>query len=231
MANFDDQDEVLEEVAHELDIDPDELDIITNTALESFGAGDVYEIRFKHKPHGKTWSVVENDEVFHELAIEVVKQDLEQEPEIFNRSFIEQHINMDRLQHDLHSDVYSTNYDRLEEMNPEDFWREAEGFGMDAPEQEEDDEGNLEDLREPTSGEVDRLAEKITDEELRDPMRYLEDIYGEKEAVEQAIKIAGIDIDAAAEDAVDTDGAEHFLARYDGDYHTTPSGFVYWRDN
>ena len=46
-----------------------------------------------------------------------------------------------------------------------------------------------------------------------------------------AIEIAGIDIDAAADDAVDTDGWEHFLARYDGKSHETDSGLVYWRVN
>jgi hypothetical protein len=123
------------------------------------------------------------------------------------------------------------NYDRLEEMDAEEFWSEAESFGMDVPEQEEDEEGDLEELREPTSSEVDDLAEKLTDAELRDPMEYLEGIYGEKEAVEQAIKIAGIDIDAAAEDAIDTDGWQHFLARYDGNSDETKSGFVFWREN
>ena len=86
-------------------------------------------------------------------------------------------------------------------------------------------------LRDPTSSEIDDLADKLTDSQLRDPMQYLSDIYGDKEAVEQAIKIAGIDEDAAAEDAVDTDGWEHFLSRYDGNSSETASGFVYWRDN
>ena len=62
-------------------------------------------------------------------------------------------------------------------------------------------------------------------------MRYLEDIYGKEDAVKQAIEIAGIDYNAAAEDAVDTDGASHFLSSYDGDSYETPSGLVYWRHN
>ena len=62
-------------------------------------------------------------------------------------------------------------------------------------------------------------------------MDYLEDIYGKGDAVKQAIEIAGIDIDAAAEDAVDTDGAAHFLSSYDGNSYTTKGGLVYWRTN
>jgi len=62
-------------------------------------------------------------------------------------------------------------------------------------------------------------------------MAYLEKIYGSEDAVKQAIEIAGIDVNAAAEDAVDTDGPEHFVARYDGNYYTTKNGLVYWREN
>ena len=67
-------------------------------------------------------------------------------------------------------------------------------------------------------------------DQLKDPMDYLRDIYG-GDASKEAIRIAGIDIDAAAEDAVDTDGPEHFVARYDGKSHETRSRFVYWRTN
>jgi hypothetical protein len=229
MSDFDDRYEVLEEVARDLGIDPSELDIITNTALESFGAGDVYEIRFKHKPHGKTWNVVESEEVFRDLALEVVKQDLEQEPEIFEKSFLEQHINMDRLRRDLESDVLNSRIDDLTDLadrHPDDFWDEYEHEGLEAPEEDEDGE-----RPEPEQEQIEELAERQVEAQLRDPMSYLEDIYGREDAVKQAIEIAGIDIDAAAEDAVDTDGAEHFLARYDGNSHETSSGLVYWRDN
>ena len=51
------------------------------------------------------------------------------------------------------------------------------------------------------------------------------------EAVKQAIKAVGINVKAAAKDAVDTDGWQHFLAHYDGSSHTTDSGLVYWRTN
>ena len=44
-------------------------------------------------------------------------------------------------------------------------------------------------------------------------------------------EIAGIDIDAAAEEAVSTDGAAHFLSSYDGKTTLTKSGLVYWRTN
>jgi len=43
--------------------------------------------------------------------------------------------------------------------------------------------------------------------------------------------IGGIDVDAAAEEAVSTDGPENFLARYDGTINDGPGDIIYWRDN
>lgn len=223
-VDFSDQDDVLEEVARELDIPSYDLDIVTSTALESFGTGDVYEVRIKHNRNGKSWIVVENDDAMEELAVAVVKQDLEDEPEIFNKDFIERHINTDRLRRDLESDVQNMAEEDLREMNDRQFWKTAEGY-IDVP--EEDEDGEMPDPEE----YIEDVAEKMTEERLKDPMEYLEEIYGD-EAAAKAIEIAGIDIDAAAEEAVRDDGPEHFLARYDGNYYTTsPSGFVYWRDN
>jgi hypothetical protein len=75
------------------------------------------------------------------------------------------------------------------------------------------------------------FAEIQTKNRLSDPMEYLEDIYGKEDAVKQAIKIAGIDIDAAAEEAVNVDGPAHFLSSYDGSSYNTKNGLVYWRRN
>lgn len=158
-----------------------------------------------------------------------MKQDLDQEPEIFNQSFIENHIDTTRLKRDLESDVMDSHMDRLSDeadRHPDDFWDEYERAGFDAP--EEDEDGNRED---PSQSEIEELAEKQTEDDLSDPMRYLEDMLGREDAVKKAIEIAGIDIDAAAEEAVDTDGPAHFLSSYDGNSYTTKSGLVYWRTN
>lgn len=226
MVDFNDEEAVLAEVAKALDIDPDDLTIMEDDGLTGFRTGTVYEISAGRKE----WRVVESEDQERELALEIVKQDLDQEPEIFNQSFIEQHINMERLKRDLESDVMDSNVDRLTddaERNPDDFWREYERAGFDAPEEDEDGE-----REEPSQSEIEELAESQTKEQLSDPMQYLEDIYGREDAVKEAIKIAGIDIDAAAEDAVDTDGPGHYLSSYDSNTYTTkPSGLVYWRVN
>ena len=71
----------------------------------------------------------------------------------------------------------------------------------------------------------------MTDEQLKDPIGYLEEIYSKEEAQAKAAEIGGIDLDAAAEEAVRVDGAAHFMCNYDGNYETSPSGFIYWRHN
>lgn len=221
--DFGDEEAVLAEMAAELDVDVDELKI-KESHLGSFGAGTVYEITIRGGGH-KEWNVVEDSDQEEELAIEIVTQDLNDQPEIFEKNFIESHIDMDRLRRELHSDVLNSNEERLRDEKPNDFWSEYERQGFDAPEEDEDGE-----RRDPEDSEIEELAEKQTDEELRDPMQYLDDIYGD-DAAAQAIKIAGIDIEAAAKDAVDTDGAGHFLSSYDGSTSETKNGLVYWRTN
>lgn len=105
-------------------------------------------------------------------------------------------------------------YDKLKEMgDPEDRWIEM-GNDPEVPD-----------------SEIETIATAETDEALKDPVGYLEEIYGREDSVKKAIEIAGIDIDEAAEDAVKEDGAEHFLARYDGAINDGPGGIVYWREN
>jgi hypothetical protein len=227
--DFGDEDAVLAEMARELDIDPDELSIRRRRSSRArVPLGDVYEITIRGGGR-KEWHVVESWDQMHDLAIEIVKQDLEEDPSMFEPSFIERHINIDGLRRDLESDVLDTRTEDLTEMadhRPDDFWDEYESEGFEAP--EEDEEGER---REPEQSEIEELAEAQTKERLSDPMRYLADIYGDDEAVKKAIDIAGIDIDAAAEDAVDTYGPEHFVAHYDGNSHETKNGLVYWRSN
>lgn len=227
--DIDNEEDVAAEMAKALDVEADNLIIKSDRGYESFGAGTVWSINVARGGH-KEWHVVADDDVANALAIEIVKQDLEQEPELFEKSFIENHIDTKALKDALWSDVHSMTYDDLSEAaerDPEDFWRQAESFDLPGI-PEEDEDGNR---RDPKSGEIDELADRITGDRLEDPMGYLEDIYGKEDAVKQAIEIAGIDIDDAAEEAVSADGAGHFLGTYDGETRETPGGFVYWRSN
>lgn len=228
--DFDDEEAVLAEVCKELDIDPEDAEIEEDRGLTSFREGTVYTISVGRKEY----AVAENEDAAHELAIAMVTQDLEEEPEIFNQSFIESHIDTKKLARELRSDVHSERYDYYEDLaesDPEEFWDEAERHDMEVPEAEVDEDGNEGDLPEPKSADVDKLADLATDELLKDPMEYLEDIYGKEDSLKQAIEIAGVDIEAAAKEAVAADGEGHFLSSYDGETHETKNGLVYWRTN
>lgn len=188
-------------------------------------------------------------------------QDLQDSPENFEQNFIESHIDKDRLRRDLHSDVWDSNYERLKEeaeRSPMEFLKDN---GLDIPEPSRDkmqehaeamsdDETSAADIMKKLNAgdaedkwiemgeepevpekELNDLAESETESQLKDPVSYLEDIYGREDAVKKAIEIGGIDENAAALEAVSVDGAGHFLSGYDGNLNMGPAGIVYWRTN
>jgi len=165
------------------------------------------------------------------LAVEVVLRDLKDEPWLFDKKFLSQHINEDALRGHLWTNTWNMAYDDLGEMGLSDAIDalESQGFNVDAAYNDDDD-------LEPDAAQdiVDNLrddyAEKVTEEHLEDPMSYLEDIYGGEEALRQVVEWGMIDTESAAEEAVSVDGAAPSLATYDGDYTDLQHG-VYWRRN
>ena len=226
-ADFDDEKSVLREFCAAEDCKPNDCSIEEDKGLRSFGVGDFYQIACGRNEY----QVARNHDSMRDLAIAIVTQDLNDEPELFNKDFIGSNIDTDKLRTALQSDVEDSNRDYAHDIGAARFWKEASDHGIDIPDdvQEALDVGD--DPREPSDTEIDSFAEDMTTDQLRDPMEYLVDIYGREDAASQAIKIAGINIDRAAEKAVDTDGPEHFVAHYDGNSHETKSGFVYWRTN
>ena len=222
-VDFDDEDSVLLEMARELDADPDDLSINdTGRGFSSFGVDTFWLVEL-----GKQGYVVaRDDDAVEELAIAVVTQDLESEPELFNQNFLESHINTDRLRRDLQSDTESSNYDDFSEMDDDDLIREAERYGVDVEIYTLED-GSMEPAD--SDGLAETLAAKKTEEDLKDPIAYLQEIYGDAEGIKQAIQIAGIDIESAAKEAVNDDGAGHFLSSYDGEIRETKRGLPFWR--
>jgi len=274
--DFDDMDAVREEMARALDVPANSLEI--EDFPHSISGTKMYQVEHKGvmgdygRREDREYYVVENDDAAEEEALARVKQDLENEPEIFNQSFIESHIDTERLRRDLESDVQNMREEDLRDMSARDFWREAEGTGVEpkyvvtgndpsgtdhnigefSDEDDAEEAGRkwVEDHKaadpdpdnadgydfdvesaDPSDSDIETVAEAQAQAQLKDPMQYLEDIYGKEDAVKQAIKIAGIDIDAAAHEAVNVDGAGHFLASYDGDLRESPNGLAYWRHN
>jgi hypothetical protein len=226
-ADFNDEQAVLREIAKALDIDRDELVIKYGAAPN--GYGEAYTIM----THGgrQEWIVMRDDDEFEAAAIEGVKSDLQESPENFEPNFIQSHIDLDRLRRDLHSDVSASNSDYVTELDPERFWEEAPGHNIDIPDDVQAALDSSEEPRPPTGTEEDAFEEDMTEQQLRDPIAYLEEIFSKEDAQKKAVEIGGIDIGPAAEEAVRMDGAAHFMCSYDGNYNTSPSGFIYWKQN
>jgi hypothetical protein len=256
-VDFDDEESVLIAMAKELDCEVDDLQIATDRNYSGFISDHVYELTFGRGGH-KTFYVVRDSDVEEELAKAIVKQDLESEPEIFNRDFIESHINIDRLRRELMSDVeegLNENMNDEASRNPIEFMKDndidipepsdaklrkhAEDMSDESDSAEEiykrlkdmdaeDQWSEIGEEPEVPDREIENVIEETAKAQLRDPMDYLRDIYGD-EAAKRAIEIAGIDIDAAVDEAVSTDGAGHFLSTYDGSTNEGPDGIVWWR--
>ena len=232
-ADFDDEKDVLREFCEaEGSCEPDDCEIEEDAGLNSFGTVNRESGR-ACKFYGITcgqheWQIAKDHDSMRDLAIEIVRQDLKDEPEIFNQVWLESHIDTDRLKRELETDIHDSNCSYAKEIGTERFWKEAPDRSIEVPDDVQDALDNGDDPRDPTDSELDAFAEDMTTDQLKDPMDHLRDIYG-GDASKEAIRIAGIDIEAAAEDAVDTDSPEHFVARYDGRSHETKSQFVYWR--
>ena len=256
-VDFDDAETVLRAMAKELDVSLDELEIDTDRNYSGFISDHVYELTFGRGGR-KTFYVVRDSDVEEELAKAIVKQDLEENPEIFERNFIESHINIDRLRRELMSDVEEgirENFESEIRRHPMEFMKDND---IDIPEPSEaqlrkhaedmsdendsageiykrlkemdaeDQWSEIGEEPEVDEREVEKVVEETAKAQLRDPMDYLRDIYGD-DAAKRAIEIAGIDIDAAVDEAVSTDGASHFLSTYDGSTTEGPDGIIWWR--
>jgi len=178
------------------------------------------------------------------LAEEKVAQDLEYEPEIFTQSWLAGHMTMSPT--DMRIVAAEEADSAAEGLDASDLEDEIDAVAAvvkalkalttaeDAVTSYDGDDGEhmdtlniayveaddahdearedaLDEAREDWAGE---RAEEVEAELKRDALGYFEDIYGEGQYPKN---LFSLDTDAAAEDAVNTDGAAHFLSSYDGD--------------
>ena len=219
------------------------------------------------------WYIFDDDDRAEEFAKDRVRQDLEDEPEMFTQDWLQNHIDIDRLRNDLQSDVEEINrsyYDDIESENSTTQENRLIEELIDGTYLDEDEYTEIQDKideKESRTTELalkkvntpeekkewDKLDEEIkplerkkeelvdtakedaveerTEEELKDPMEYLRGIYPEDEVIKKAIDIGGIDIEDATDDAISTDGWQHFVSSYDGNSDELLDGKVIVRIN
>ena len=129
-VNFDNEDAVRKFMAKELGVDLDDISIEEDRGLGSFGEGTVYAVTSGREEY----AVVRDTDAMEKLALVVVKQDLENEPEIFSQDFIEQHIDIDHLRKELWSDVYDMKYEDASEEAKRRPLKFLEDNSLDVPE-------------------------------------------------------------------------------------------------
>jgi len=171
---------------------------------------------------GTEWTLWRSEDAARAETLDVVRDQLQTDPGSFNQDWLLRFINRDALKEhfrDIAGDIeFLTEMDEQEQvdylirqgiLNREDFYDDSDNFVPN------------EDLLE--AGQEAFREKKIAE---FDPMEWLRDVYGEEEALKQAAEAVGININAAADNAIATDGWQHFASYYDGSSTDLRSGAV-----
>lgn len=194
---------------------------------------------------GTSYVVAPSYDEAERLAIERVREDLENDPEMFTQSWLQNFISMTDTDRRIIAGEESDHIvddmddsDLLEETNMQDDWDEIEEQIDEENEKDEPDEDKISELESKQEKIVDDAREDLRSDKydeiydaLEDPVEYFveeQGIYTKEDLMKQSF--ISIDYDEASEDAVSTDGWAHFLSRYDGNYTELPSGKVMWRE-
>ena len=162
---------------------------------------------------GEEYIFIESEEIAEGIAIEQIKEDLEEDPGLFTQTWLQDFIYISDTDKRL---LCNEEEDNLREMITEDT--------------------NIEDYEneEEYNNAIDEVVNKRLEEyaiSLENPIEYFvneQGIYSVEDLMKQFW--ININIDEAAKDAIKVDGWAHFLSRYDGEYETTENGIVYFRD-
>lgn len=213
----------------------------------SFGTCGKFEVE------SVEYTLIKDDDEAEKIAVATVEEDLSNEPSLFSQDWLVNHVYMTPTDIRVYAnDLADSN---TSDMRDEDALKECERQGIVIPggseledlesELENETEAHrieeletaIENARETVLSNAadelrDSMVEEIAAQLKKDPVGYFLD-NGFYSTANELLEnhVVSIDITAAAQDAVDTDGWEHFLSRYDGDYTTTEHGMVYFREN
>ncbi len=200
----------------------------------AFGNGDLIKL-----DNGAEYLLFEKHEDMVEEAKDQVRQDLEDEPELFNQDFIDRHQDvtetdarllaqdfaqsrLDGVEDELSSEIENEVRDDLSDKEDKENFEELvdDEVQKRLPKALEDKESDL----------VDELEEEIKSD-FRDFIVNQEGLTNDENFQEEYGKFMHLDIDEAVEDAISEDGAEHFISRIDGESHEVGDGKVMVKEN
>jgi hypothetical protein len=183
--------------------------------------------------NGETnWFVCKDQDTADEYGQEYVQEQIEEGPENFNESFIQQHISIAEYDRRQIAEEEASNYvdevlsqeDVIDEAGMQDEWDDVSN---DEDMSDEDKDSKHDEILESAKEAVREKKENEIYEELEDPIQYFVTDHG-MYSLADLLKSSFIQIDAeaAAEDAISSDGIGHYLDFYDGESIELPSGAV-----
>jgi hypothetical protein len=166
------------------------------------------------------YMVFEDDDEAEKEAVARVLEDLESEPEIFEKGWLEGQADMDAVNEELEEIFNESNESYVNDIESEGNRLRDELLerGIITEEEAEDKKFDLEDAKE-------KMVEEMTKENMDEGIDYIRSNWGKDEA--SKILLRHIDYDEAAENAVSTDGVAHFLASYDGQEGELDGHYIY----
>lgn len=181
----------------------------------------VEEYHYPGSYKADNWIVFIDEDDARTAAIKQVREDLAESPEMFNQDWLMGIIDVKKAE-GLFRQIY-------DEWN----YSYAEDIEDDSSSDPDFDNRQQEEMAEAGVDNVDDFVEYLTQNKIDEGMGgydHFESNFGKEEANKLVMEHNLIDIDEAAENAVDTDGWDHFISSYTGDHKELPSGAVYFRE-
>ena len=195
------------------DKDVEETGEINQEISDSLNIDTPFENRGSVTVDGIDYVIIQNEEESVRIATNQVKADLEDDPQLFNQTWLQDFIYIGECDKDI---MVSEEENYIREMVTEDS--ENEIF-----ENEEDKKKWIDEI----------VKEKLKEYEegFEDPINYFVNEQGMFSVADLMTQSwINIDVEKAAEDAVQLDGWPHFLSHYDGEYEETENGLIIFRD-
>jgi hypothetical protein len=179
------------------------------------------------------YRVFKNEDVAEEMAVEEVREDIEYQPEMFNRDFLMDFVDVDDF---LVLVIENANYDYVKDIEDESYDdKYANRLIAELVENGliSENEALTTDPTELSDDYSQDYINLLTSEQIGDDngVEYFIDNFGEDEFFKIVIDNNLIDFENASQDAVNMDGIAHFLARYDGETIYLDNNVVAYRTN
>jgi hypothetical protein len=179
------------------------------------------------------YRVFQSEDDAEQIAVEQVREDMEETPENFNQDFIAGYVDgrdffteaLNEMNYSYANDIQTESDSRYENRLIAEM---VENGLMD---EEDAESGNADELADYYKDDYVSLLTEGQLNEGANGLQHFIDNFGEEEAMRMVIENNLIDIESASTDAVRVDGIAHFLSSYDGETLYLSNNYVAYRIN